>query len=262
MILAKNTIKFITSLSVKKYRRQQACFIAEGPKITEELLHSSIRVLHIFAVSEWIKKNKLIIPPTTKVTEINEAELHKISQLETPCQVLAVAEIQEKHFDVSLAEKTLILTLDDIRDPGNLGTIIRIADWFGFKHVLCSEKCVDIYNPKAVQATMGSIARVDVYYENLQSIFMENNKRQKVYGAFLDGENIYEASLENNGYLVIGNESSGISNEIAAHISRRLFIPSGTREGRKAESLNASMAAAVICSEFLRRSLLNSKTKK
>jgi RNA methyltransferase, TrmH family len=255
-MLSKNQIKFVNSLKQKKYREEHNLFIAEGAKIVPELLASRIKVKQIFATSDFLRKNK--IDNETERFEIKETELERISTLMTPNEALALCEIPTFELDLETFKDKLTLVLDDIKDPGNLGTIIRIADWFGIENVVCSNETVDTYNPKVVQATMGSIARINVYYVNLTEFFQQQttNNKQPVLGALLDGENIYSKQLPSSGFIVIGNESRGISEEIQQLITDKISIPSFSnykQNSGEAESLNAAIAAAIICSEFRRR---------
>jgi TrmH family RNA methyltransferase len=264
-MLSKNQIKQITSLKVKKFREENRQFIAEGHKLVTELINSRFTIIAVYASADWIVTNLSVI--RSKNIPAVETELHemeRISALATPSPVLAVIAMPDpvfaispfRHFAISLS-----LALDDIRDPGNLGTIIRIADWFGIETVLCSENCVDIYNPKVVQATMGSIARVSVVRCNLAEVLKSYASDRAnvescipVYGTFLDGGSIYDSPLSETGIIVIGNESTGISPGLQPFITHKLSIPAyGTSDLGKAESLNASIATAVICAEFRRR---------
>jgi len=259
-MLTKNTIKYIKSLSSKKFREIHGSFIAEGPKIVEDMACSALKIEKLFATQQWLDENVSLTKNINDVFCVTAKELSSISLLTTPNQVLTTVKIPEPVFDLHLAEQALVITLDDIRDPGNLGTIIRIADWFGFKHILCSETSVDAYNPKCIQATMGSVARVNIYYENVQEILKQCSGSTQIYGAFLSGDNIYNGQLENKGFLIIGNEANGITPEIEKLVKKRLFIPSTNDSATHAESLNASAATAIICSEFFRRSI-NQRTK-
>jgi len=252
-MLSKNSIKYLRSLSTKKYRNSYGKFIAEGPKVVADLAGSQYKISELYALQKWIDENPDIAKQISSVNSITEEELHKISLLTTPNQVLAVADIPELKFETSIAETSLIIALDDIRDPGNLGTIIRIADWFDIKHIICSENCVDVYNPKTVQASMGSVCRVKVYYENIGGLLKSLSKNIAVYGAFLEGKAIYEETFAKNGIIIIGNEANGISPEIEKLISKKISIPSGNNKGIHAESLNASIATAIICSEINRQ---------
>jgi TrmH family RNA methyltransferase len=195
-----------------------------------------------------------MVPNKLEVFEISNKELDRISMLKTPNQVLALVSIPGQTMLKPSAPDDLTLVLDEIKDPGNLGTIIRTADWFGIKKIICSENCVEIYNPKVIQATMGSIARVEVIYANLVSIFSELPKGVKIYGTVLDGKNIYKTELRQNSYLVIGSESHGISKEIMKYITDFITIPTYAASSAQAESLNASIATAISFAEFRRQS--------
>jgi len=258
-MLSKNQIRYIHSLKLKKQREKNRQFIAEGSKLVLDLLDCDHHVCEIFATPEWIGKHssrfhlKKIIP-----TSVTEDELSRITALTTPGPVLAIVSIPETTIHPGLYTGGLILALDEIRDPGNLGTIIRIADWFGIKAVICSETTVDLYNPKVVQATMGSIARVPVHYTNLAVLLSTLPTPLNIYGSFLEGENIYTRELNDKGIIIIGNESQGISASVAKFVTDKLHIPSfspGKRSAAHAESLNASVATAVLCSEFKRRTI-------
>ncbi len=260
-MLSNAQIKLVKSLHLKKNREQMHLFIAEGKKMVDELLASPlIEIVHIYASGDYYG-NK----PFTKVTE---AEMKKISALTTPPNILAVCRIPSESSSIPELDKELVLILDDIRDPGNLGTIVRIADWFGIKYIFCTAECVDAYNPKVVQASMGSIARINVDYKNLRNVLQQcSDKQIKVYGAKLDGTNILNEQLTPNGVLIIGNESNGISPELSAYITNAIKIPSfpynqvpnfntsQPASGGGAESLNAAMATAILCAEFRRNEL-------
>lgn len=256
-MLSKNQISFVNSLKQKKFREEHQLFIAEGAKIVPELLSSSLKVKQVFATSAFLKKHT----PAAGVIchELKEQELERISALSTPNEALAVCEIPERNISSAQFGDKLTLILDDIKDPGNMGTIIRIADWFGVENIVCSPASVDIYNPKVVQATMGSIARVNVYYTGLED-FLQGQKKEhqlKIFGAFLEGENIYSKQLPSGGFIVIGNESKGISEELKKTITDKIAIPSFSHIKKsadgEAESLNAAIATAIICSEFRRK---------
>lgn len=240
-MLSKNQIKLITSLQQKKYRKQHQLFFAEGIKVIEELMRSQFE-LHSLFVTERLDFNVT----KDKIHTISATELKKISALTTPNNCLAVFKIPIENFSIS---KGLIVALDDVRDPGNLGTIIRLCDWFGVEHLVCSPETVDIYNPKVVQATMGSIGRVAVHYTHLVSFLKET--QLPIFGTFMDGENIYKQDLPQNAILVMGNEANGISEEVTQCITSKLAIP---RFGQlqQTESLNVATATAIILSEFKR----------
>ena len=240
-MVSKNQIKRITSLLQKKYRKQEQLFFVEGVKGVQELLDSNFELVELFTTN-----SELFSVDKSKVCAITELELQKISALTTPNTCLALFKIPAA---VSFEEKELIVALDDVRDPGNLGTIIRLCDWFGIKTLFCSEESVDVYNPKVVQATMGSISRVNIVYGNLEHLLSET--KLPVFGTFMNGKNIYKETLPNEGIIVMGNEANGISKVIENLVSERIAIP---RFGdlQATESLNVATATAIILSEFKR----------
>jgi RNA methyltransferase, TrmH family len=241
-MLVKSQAKDIQSLGQKKQRDKLGLFIAEGPKIVTELLQTAT-VQQIYALKEWIDDNRNLLKHA-EVTQVSTAELEKISQLTTPNNVLAVL----KKFDENPSIETkgrLTLVLDTIQDPGNMGTIIRTADWFGVDQIVCSENCADIYNPKVVQSTMGSIARVKVLYTDLQQ-WLSLQKKVSIYAALLNGEDVTAMNKPMEGIIVIGNESKGISDEIVKLVNVKITIP----QKGKAESLNAAVAAGIILSHI------------
>ncbi len=240
-MVSKNQIKLITSLHQKKYRQANNLFIAEGVKVINELLNSNFELENIFATEPLFPAI-----PKEKFNLIGETDLKKISALTVPNNCLAVFKIPTSK---SIKESGLIIALDDIRDPGNLGTILRLCDWFGIEQVICSEQTVDIYNPKVVQATMGSIARVNVSYLDLEAYIKSTSL--PVFGTFMEGKNIYTTTLPKEGIIVMGNEANGISPKIEAFAKNRLTIP---RFGdlQQTESLNVATATAIILSEFCR----------
>lgn len=245
-MLSKNQIKEIRLLHVSKYRKREQYFIAEGPTIVDEFISSEYEIDKIFALESWIEKNKttsnIVIPITPR-------ELQSISLLKTPNQVLATVKYPEKK-QLKFSSDELILALDTIQDPGNLGTIIRIADWFGIKKLICSLETADAYNPKVVQASMGAITRVQFVYTDLEKWLQELPKNTNIYGTLLDGENIYETKLANEGIIIIGNEGNGISHKIQKLVTNRIKIPS--YGDSLMESLNAAVATAIVCNEFRR----------
>ena len=241
-MLSKSEIKLITSLKQKKYRLQHQLFAAEGKKIILELLKSKLQLHQLFTTTLEFDV------PDVLQTIITPKELNRISFLKTPNTALAVFKIPKPQpIDFS----KLIVALDDVRDPGNLGTIIRLCDWFGVTDLVCNLETVDCYNPKVIQATMGSITRVNVSYLNLES-FLSSNKASQVFGAFMDGENMFEINLPSSGILVLGNEANGISKEVVSQITQRISIPR-FGELQTTESLNVANAAAILLSEFKRR---------
>lgn len=240
-MLSKNEVKFIQSLCHKKKRQEEGLFIAEGVKLVEEIIQSDYRVKKIFATDKWQSANRAINEITTLVSE---GELVRISGLQTPNQVLAIVH-QHILTEMPQLEGKLTLVLDGIQDPGNMGTIIRIADWFGINQIICSHNTVELYNPKVIQGTMGSFLRVKVLYENLSEIL--NNIKVPVFGALLDGESVYDIQKPNEGIILIGNEGQGISKDLLPLISRPITIP----KIGGAESLNAAVATGIILSHLV-----------
>jgi len=232
-MLSKNDIKTIRSLSQKKYRDQLGLFVVEGEKLVAEALASGLKVEHVI-----------------RTDEIGEEAMSRISMLSSPSPVLAVVRkpsLREEKINQSM----LTLALDGLRDPGNVGTIIRLADWFGIRNIYASQDTVDIFNPKVVQATMGAIFRVNFEYCHLPSLLQGLDC--PVWGTYLEGDNIYEADLEFRGVVVMGSEANGISEDVGKYVSSRITIPSFDRGASCCESLNVAIAAAIICSEFRRR---------
>jgi len=256
-MLSKNRIKHISSLKIKKYRELHGEFIAEGTKLVTELLNSKYKAISLFGLKEWLLENKLPADTDVEVVEVTESEMERISSLSSPSPCLLTLKTNNFPFDPSLAKSELVLMLDEIKDPGNLGTIIRSADWFGFRNIICSPNTVDLYNPKTIQSTMGSIARVNIYYQELTEILDQLKGKISIYGSLLDGENILNKKLANSGIIVIGNESNGISEKVRSYINEKIFIPSYhlNPEYDKPESLNASIANAIICYEFRRKEM-------
>lgn len=238
-MLSKNQIKLISSLKHKKFRQENQLFVVEGIKTIREFLNSTYQLEHLFTTKTFNIDAK-------KETIISESDLKKISFLKSPNQAVAVFKIPA-NAEVNMCG--LIVVLDSVRDPGNLGTIIRLCDWFGIADLVCSESTVDCYNPKVVQATMGSLARVNISYLNLELFINDSNLT--TFGAFMDGDNIYDQNLPEQGILILGNEANGISESLEKKVVNRISIP---RFGKlqKTESLNVANAAAIILSEFKR----------
>jgi TrmH family RNA methyltransferase len=250
-MLSKNDIKNIKSLEHKKFRTEKGLFIAEGHKVVEELLGCMECVL-LAATGDWLDRHRSI--PAKRVEVLSADELKRASLLQNPQDVIAVFSIPQHDATLSAAASSaLVLALDDVQDPGNLGTIVRIADWFGIKDIFCSKATADIYNPKAVQATMGALARVNVHYTDLRQSLAQLPGSVPVYGTFLEGDIIYDTPLTTNGIIVMGNEGNGISAEISQAVTRRLYIPNWPQGAPTSESLNVAIATAVVCSEFRRR---------
>jgi TrmH family RNA methyltransferase len=254
-MLSISQIKQIRNLHLKKYRKEQNLFIAEGNRLVQDLLQSSIEVKKIFYIESWIPviKNENVL-----YQQVSKKEMERISGLSTPSEVLAIVKVPVKKIDFSFFDSELILVLDDIQDPGNLGTIIRLADWFGIEKIICTLGTADAYSPKVVQATMGSISRVEVVYYNPSKIIEELIDRKiPVYGTFLKGENIFHKTLSQYGAIILGNEGNGISKEFESIISHRITIPSFPRTDCGSESLNVAVAAAIVCAEFRRRTIMD-----
>jgi TrmH family RNA methyltransferase len=250
-MISKNQIKYIQSLHSKKNREEEGLFIVEGVKlVTEFIQHEKFELTEIFATAEYMANHRQLLSGRSfKYTEVSGEELKKISLLTSPNQVLAIAKITSSKLDVDLLKKVTTLYLDDVRDPGNLGTIIRIADWFGIVQVICSPNTTEVYNPKTLQASMGAILRVNVTNMSFEQL-LKHADNLPIYGALLQGANIYTTTLK-HGVLVIGNEANGISTEVLKHITNPITIPSAGSNG--SESLNAANACAIICSEFHRQ---------
>jgi TrmH family RNA methyltransferase len=242
-MLSKAYVKYIKSLQVKKYRKQEQCFIVEGAKSVLELVNSDFEVVRVLGTPEFLSRLKL--STRTEVEEVSERELTGVGDFQTNTSALAVVRMKPNG-PIPISDNEFALVLDDIRDPGNLGTIIRTADWFGIFTIIASLETADFYNPKVISATMGSFTRVNIFYTDLAEYLSEN--RKKIFGAYLDGKNIREVSFGTGGLIVIGNESRGISPDLEKFITNKITIP---RYGH-AESLNAAIATAVICDNIRR----------
>ncbi|MBU0766139.1 MAG: RNA methyltransferase [Bacteroidetes bacterium] len=251
-MLSISKTKFINSLKNRKHREKTGCFIIEGEKMVGEALKTGIKLTLTAATQQWMETAGSI--EADEVIEVNDRELKKISSLTTPNMVLAVAAMPEHDFEKIDFKSDIILALDAVRDPGNLGAIIRTADWFGIENLVCSPDCADIYSGKVVQATMGAIFRVRIFSRDLEDMLTQCTKdKVPVYGTFPEGGSIYEKDLTCNGVIVMGNESRGINNNLHPLISGKLYIPSFPHGRTGSESLNVSVAAAIVCSEFRRR---------
>lgn len=231
-MISKNKIKLIHSLETKKGREKAGLFVAEGPKVVNDLLHAGFTAENIFEDIEDIKK---------------------ISFLQHPQSMLGVFKLPRNEHYTEFSIMQLVLALDGVQDPGNLGTIIRVADWFGIKDIFCSLDTADCWNPKVVQATMGSIARVQLHYVDLNKMVESLPADYPIYATLLDGENIYKQELSHHGMIVMGNEGKGISPLLRTKINRKLYIPSYSSDGNTAESLNVAIATSIVCAEFRRR---------
>ena len=249
-MISRTRIKWIKSLEMRKYRLQEKAFVAEGPKLVGELLPYSTP-LYIAATKDWLDANRHLLRAVKEVDEVSQTELERASLLRTPQSVLAVMPIPERRLDISSLQKKLVIALDSVQDPGNLGTILRIADWFGIHEVLCSEGTADVYNPKCVQSCMGALARVKVFYCNLPEVL--GQVEMPVFGTFLDGTDIYKEELSQQGIIVMGNEGNGISQPVAKLVNRRLYVPNYPKCSLTTESLNVAVATGIVCAEFRRR---------
>lgn len=238
-MLSKNEIKLIRSLSQKKFREEHSLFIVEGVKMTEEAFASDFKIVYL-----------------CKEDELGKTVMSQISSMATPSSVIAVLE-QKNNVDKTplLKKGELYLALDSVRDPGNFGTILRIADWFGINQIIASNDCVDLYNPKVIQASMGAIFRVNVHYGNLENILKEVKGSIDIYGTSLTGNNIYTSKITPGGIIIVGNESVGISNNIAEYVNKKLLIPPYPTLSNRSESLNVAIATAIVCAEFRRVSV-------
>jgi TrmH family RNA methyltransferase len=244
-MISTNQKKFVSSLKQKKFRTERGLFIVEGVKLVQELLRSNYQISAIYATKSWMDNHQEV--DSANILEVSEKELQRISSLKTPNEVLAV--VEQKAPQLIEVSSQLNIAIDKIQDPGNLGTIIRTADWFGIQNIICSEDSVDLYNPKVLQATMGSFFRMNIVYTDLAKFFTKH-KELTVYGALLDGENVYQKELNSTGaVLLMGNESKGISEGLIPFVTEKVLIPNFG----KAESLNVATATAVLCSEFVRK---------
>jgi len=250
MSLSKNKLKYIRSLKEKKYRTEYGTFVAEGNKMVSDLL-PFLKCQLLIATSDYL--NLINVKDIEEVIEVNDSQLAQASFLQNPQQVLAIFYIPVYTSRIAIDDE-LVLALDGIQDPGNMGTIVRLADWYGIHHIFCSQDTVDVYNPKVVQATMGALARVKVHYIDLVD-FLNQNKHLPIYGTLLDGENMYQQEITNNGIIVMGNEGNGIREEIRSLITNKLYIPNYPIGTPTSESLNVAIATAIICAEFRRRNI-------
>lgn len=253
-MISKNKIKLIHSLELKKNRLAERLFVAEGNKLVADMLPFFFCRL-LLAKPRWMATQGDIAAEELLVAE-SDNEIRRASLLKNPQDVLALFEIPTWNIQEADPRRDLVLVLDNVQDPGNLGTIVRLADWFGIEHVVCSPDTADIFNPKAVQATMGALSHVKVHYTDLAEYLKKwRSIGIPTYGTFLDGENIYTKMLTNNGLLIMGNEGNGIRSDLASMVNERLYIPNFPPERETTESLNVATATAIICSEFRRRTM-------
>lgn len=257
-MLSKNKLKLIRSLGKKKFREELQLFLVEGEKMAAELLElppdSPFHVQEIYATAPWIEAQaSSSAHPVPPMVEISRKELEQASGLVSPQAVLALVKIPVYHFDPESLTGETVLAFEAIRDPGNLGTIMRTADWFGIRHILCSPDSVDCFNPKVVQSSMGAFLRVQVHYTDLEKAVAERAWRTKpVYGTLLKGENLYEAELDRAPLVIFGNEARGLSPRLRPLVAKALTIPSFSPDGIASESLNLASSVAVVCSELRR----------
>ena len=245
-MLTKADIRLVRSLADKRARTDEGLFVAEGGKLIGELRASTLRIRRIYALDGVFAGED--------VTTVSPKEMERLSLLKTPSDSLALVEIPRRRLDPAKLRRSLVLALDNVQNPGNLGTIVRLADWFGIRDIVCSEATADCFNPKVVQATMGAITRVRVHYLPLSGLLEKAlSDGIPVYGTFLDGDDIYGAELSADGILVMGNEGKGIGPDVEKCVSRRLYIPSYPGGTATSESLNVAVATAVACAEFRRR---------
>ncbi len=245
-MLSKSQISFIKSLHQKKYRKENGIFIIEGIKSIEEFILSNYQVHSIYYLTQY-QSLLTALPANIKLFEVNNAELDKISTLQTPQGILALVHIPKPEvLSIASLKNAFTLVLDGVQDPGNMGTIIRTADWFGFKQIICSNNCVEVYNPKTVQATMGSLCRVSIFYEDLNLVLKDIEI--PIFGAVLDGKSMYKTDWGKEGLVILGNEGQGITPEVMKLINNPVTIP---RTG-SAESLNVAISAAILCADINR----------
>ena len=261
-MISKNKVKLIKSLAQKKYRAKNNLFLVEGNKLVTDILKSNLEIKTLIATEEYLSSIKKFTDGIEEVIQTTKSEINKASLLKNPQECIALCKIPNpENLSKSIGHE-LCLCLEGIQDPGNLGTIMRIADWFGIYTIFASHDTADLYNPKVVQATMGAITRVKIIYCELIEIATKAQKEEvPVYGTFMDGENIYNKNLNQNGLVVMGNEGKGISKTLEKFIDEKILIPGYSEEKQNLpDSLNVSMATAIVCSEF-RRDILGTKSR-
>ena len=246
-MISKARLKLIRALEAKKNRDQSGLFVAEGPRLVGELM-MVMPPVYVAALPEWLEQHTDGIGDYDTLTR---EELERASLLRAPQEVIALFRKRDTRWEDRFASENLCLALDNVQDPGNLGTICRVADWFGIEHIVCSPDTVDVFNPKVVQATMGALARVSVHYMPLTELFARVNV--PVFGTFLDGQNIYGSELSTHGFIVMGNEGNGISPEVERMVNARLLVPNFPQGRATTESLNVALATGIVCAEFRRR---------
>ncbi len=249
-MISKNRIKLIKSLETRKYRLEHGLFVAEGHKLVGELLQT-FQPVYMAALPEWIEDNRRLLPAECTIDVVTPEELQRASLQRTPQSVIALFPLPKHNLSYNCADENLCISLDGVQDPGNLGTIVRLADWFGITDIICSMDTADIYNPKAVQATMGALARVRVHYVHLTEFL--SHVSVPIFGTFLDGEDIYSTELATKGIILMGNEGKGISSEVRSLVTHKLYIPNFPADRNTTESLNVAIATSITCAEFRRR---------
>lgn len=254
-MISKNRIKYIQSLQAKKVRDEEQLYLIEGDKLVKEYLHSGMRLNFLAALPEFI--DFLLPEEKISIDEIEPAslkDLERMSSLKTPHNAIAAVSFPVDLPDPMKITDSLLIALESVQDPGNMGTIIRAAAWFGFRHIVCSLNCADVYNPKVIQASMGALLNVTVFYHDLGKLLEEAGKKGlPVFGTYLGGESVYASKLGNRGIILFGNESRGISDDLLPFITNRILIPRFSSSIHGVESLNVGMAASVVFSEFARR---------
>lgn len=248
-MIGKNKISSITRLHQKKFRDESGLFIVEGIKSVDDLLRSSFEVEEVLATEAWVGEHESGVPATAELTMVTPSEMERLSAWKNPQPVMAVVRIPQRDLS-DIQYNQPLLMLDDLRDPGNMGTIIRTADWFGIRQLVCSQTTVELYNPKVIQATMGSFTRVKVYYTDLEFFIDNNLKERRVLGAFLEGTPVQHFDFHPSDVIVIGNEANGITEAVARKINAKILIDSPVKSADKAESLNASIAAAIMMYQY------------
>jgi len=255
-MISKNKIKLIRSLAQKKFRQEKQLFLVEGDKMVSEVLNSGFRVAELFATPEFLSAHKTLADRAEVFNEATAEEIKKASLLKTPQNSLALCRLQPPA-ELPAHFSGFALYLDGIQDPGNLGTIVRTCDWFGADYLFCSPDTADVFNPKVIQASMGSFTRVKTIYTPFTALFSHLKSTSiSIYGTFLEGKNIYTEQLFENALVVLGNEGSGIRREVAAYVGNKLNIPAFGKKKKRAESLNVAVTTGIICSEFARRRIV------
>lgn len=254
-MISKNKIKFINSLQKKKVRDEKRLFVIEGDKLVREFLDAKIPVMTLLAKPGFLDGLPVTLTGyINDIEDVSDKELKLVSTLKTPQNALAVVPMRDPELDINNVLKGITVALDDIQDPGNLGTIIRAAAWFGIKNIVCSENCVDVYNPKVIQASMGAIIHVNIFYQSLKYLCSEAEKNATpVFGTMLEGDSIYSHKLDNKGIILLGNEARGISKDLIPFVTEKIRIPKFSDALYGIDSLNVGMASSVVFSEFARR---------